>query len=90
MKDLIIPTKQDNAINISEINEDFSGLIIAYQKDLPIGYIQYVSGDWNFYMAINGDDNIENSMVSLLDLIYTIKSKYSNINFKVLEFSYDN
>ena len=49
MKDLIIPTKKTDSIDISEITDDFDGIIIVYKDTNAIGYIQYVSGDWNYY-----------------------------------------
>ena len=47
MKNLIVPKKQEDSISLAEITEDYKGLIIVYNDENPIGYIQYVSGEWN-------------------------------------------
>lgn len=39
MKDLIIPNKVENAINLSDITHNFEGLIIAYKGTEAAGYI---------------------------------------------------
>ena len=84
MKDLIIPTKKTDSIDISEITDDFSGIIIVYKDTSPIGYIQYVSGDWNYYDSIDGECPIE-SENTLYELVRKINSTY-NATFKVIEF----
>ena len=84
MKDLIIPTKKTDSIDISEITDDFSGIIIVYKDTSPTGYIQCVSGDWNYYDSIDGECRIE-SESTLYELVRNINSKY-NATFKVIEF----
>ena len=84
MKDLIIPTKKTDSIDISEITDDYSGIIIVYKDTSPTGYIQCVSGDWNYYDSIDGECPIE-SESTLYELVRNINSKY-NATFKVIEF----
>ena len=84
MKDLIIPTKKTDSIDISEITDDFKGIIIVYTDTNPIGYIQYVSGDWNYYDSIDGECPISTEK-TLYELITTLNKIY-NATFKVIEF----
>ena len=84
MKDLIIPTKKTDSIDMSEITNDFSGIIIVYKDTSPIGYIQYINGDWNYYDSIDGECLIE-SESTLYELVRNLISKYS-ATFKVIEF----
>lgn len=86
MKNLIVPKKQEDSISLAEITEDYKGLIIVYNDENPIGYIQYVSGDWNFYRSIDGEEyNVSHTI--LFETIDEIEDTFStNITFKVLEF----
>ena len=86
MKNLIVPKKQEDSISLAEITEDYKGLIIVYNDENPIGYIQYVSGDWNFYRSIDGEEyNVSHNI--LFETIDEIENMFStNITFKVLEF----
>lgn len=86
MKNLIIPEKQKDSISLAEITEDYKGLIIVYNDENPIGYIQYVSGDWNFYRSIDGEECIVSHNI-LFETVDEIEDTFStNITFKVLEF----
>lgn len=84
MKDLIIPTKKTDSIDISEITDDFGGIIIVYKDTNPIGYIQYVCNDWNYYETIDGERSVA-SESTLYELVQNINSTY-NATFKVIEF----
>lgn len=87
MKELRIPVQSDNYVDLSEINRDFSGIIVGYNKDKAVGYIQYSEGVWYFLEGIDWEDGKDNAESSPLDLItYLIKSKKCD-NFKVIEFS---
>ena len=85
MKDLIIPTKKTDSIGISEITYNFKGVIIVYNGTNPIGYIQYVNGDWYYYESIDGEDTVE-SEGTLYELIKSLTNIKSTRNFKVIEF----
>ena len=53
MKNLIIPAECDNSsINITDIDNEFNGLIIAYKNDVPFCYIQY-NNQWEYNSTIN-------------------------------------
>lgn len=85
MKDLIIPTKKTDSIDISEIIDNFKGVIIVYNGTNPVGYIQYVSGYWNYYESIDGEDTVESDN-TLYELIKSLTNIKSQRNFKVIEF----
>lgn len=88
MKELRIPVQSENVIDVSEIDRNFSGLIIGYKDRRMIGYIQYKSGDWRFLSNIDAGDYIDWKS-NLLDLITClIESKECN-HFKIMEFSYE-
>lgn len=38
MKELRIPVQSDDYVDLSEINRDFSGLIVGYNNDKAVGY----------------------------------------------------
>lgn len=85
MKELRIPVQSDDYVDLSEINRDFSGLVVGYNNDKAVGYIQHSDGVWYFLEGIDWEDGKDDAE-SLLDLItYLIKSKKCN-NFKVIEF----
>lgn len=92
MKDLIIPNKVENAINLSEITEDFKGIIIAYNNDKAIGYIGCSDGEWGTHNYTWGlmssvlvyDYSYEED--SLNNLINKLLKDRICTNFKVIEF----
>lgn len=86
MKDLRIPIPSDQSVDLSEINQDFKGLIIGYKEDRAIGYIQYCDGTWYFIVDINSEGSINDDEV-LLDLIKSLVKRNICDHFKVIEFS---
>lgn len=85
MKELRIPVQSDDYVDLSEINRGFSGIIVGYNNDKAIGYIQYSDGMWYFLEGIDWEDGRDGEE-SLPDLItYLIKFKKCS-NFKVIEF----
>ena len=86
MKDLRIPVPSDQSVDLSEINQDFKGLIIGYKGDQAIGYIQYCDGTWYFIVDIDSEGSIDNDEI-LLDLINSLIKKNICSHFKVIEFS---
>ena len=89
MKDLIIPNKSNEVVNLSEINQYFKGIIIGYNGSKAIGYIQYVSNDdyYTLFTSINDDDFLPNSEDETIAGIinYLIDQKICT-SFKVIEF----
>lgn len=85
MKDLIIPNKIENAVNLSDINIDFKGLIIAYKNTEAVGYINWYDGNWNYSDSINYTDPLF-VYDTLKDCIDDIVTEHNVTNFKVIEF----
>jgi len=86
MKDLYVPIPSEQSIDISEIDVDFLGLIIAYKENKAIGYIQYYDGFW----YLNDSTHWESSTFyedTLIKLITVLIEKNICDHFKVIEFS---
>lgn len=88
MKDLIIPNKVKNAINLSDINFNFKGLIIAYEDTEATGYINWYDGYWVYADSLNYDDR-HDCFSTLTECIECIAEDYGVTNFKVIEFTND-
>lgn len=85
MKDLIIPTKVENGIYINDIDLRFPGLIIVFEDNKAIGYIQSNDNMWKWYDTIEGGESIDSRM-NLENLVNSIKEIKPNVVFKVLTF----
>lgn len=85
MKDLIIPTKVENGIYINDIDLRFPGLIILFEDNKAIGYIQLNNSMWNWYDTIEGAEPVDRRM-NLENLLNNIKEIKPNVVFKVLTF----
>lgn len=85
MKHLRIPVKSDQEIDLSAISRSFRGIIICYNEDRPVGYIQYYDCYWYFLPDIDWEDSEEHEeeLIALIEEL--IKSKKCN-HFKVIEF----
>lgn len=86
MKNLIIPAECDNSsINITDINNEFNGLIIAYKNNMPFCYIQY-NNQWEYNFTINSEYS-ENWDDTLINLIKNLNEEEPNLIYKVIEFA---
>lgn len=85
MKDLIIPTPSEDRVNISLINQDFKGIIIAYKGDKAVGYIQYYDSNWYIISNIDWDSSIAYDH-TLLGLVTSLVNSKKCTHFKVIEF----
>lgn len=85
MKDLIIPNKVENAVNLSDITHNFEGLIIAYKGTEAAGYINWYDGNWNYSNSINYTDPLF-LYDTLKECIDAVMTDYNITNFKVIEF----
>lgn len=75
MKELRFPeTENPSYIDISEITDEFSGLIIGYKNEKPVGYFQYLTDleTWYFMTSIS-DSNIDPNISEIRLLIEAIK-----------------
>lgn len=65
MKDIILPSESSDAIDLGAINENTTGIIIAYKGCNAIGYILYYGADdepWELYGGINSECDILNDV----------------------------
>lgn len=85
MKDLIIPNEVENAINLSDINPDFKGLIIAYKDTEVTGYINWFDDYWSYCDSINYEDPTQ-TCSTLKECIDWVLGSGNATNFKVIEF----
>lgn len=85
MKNLRLPEISDNSIDISQITESFSGIIVGYKNNKSIGVILYDNCNWFFFKTIclEGDYECDTSLYQLIK--YLIERQICT-NFKVLEF----
>lgn len=86
MKDLIIPVPSENQVDVSQINPDFKGIIIAYKGDKAVGYIQYCNGSWYIMTDIDMDGNMDYDDTPL-GLITSLVASKKCTHFKVIEFA---
>lgn len=87
MKDLIIPDNNSkDCINIANIDNGFSGIIIAYKDGKPVQFIIAKEYEWescNRIDCIDSDGYIEDSLLCLCNKLI---SNGVATNFKVIEF----
>lgn len=86
MKDLRLPIKSDSVMDLSEITSDFSGIIIGYKSNKPVGQILYYDGTWYFHTNINWDNYTSIQEYSLPELISRLIKDNKCNSFKVIEF----
>lgn len=85
MKELRIPIQSNDYVDLSAVDKDFRGIVVGYNNDEAVGYIQYSDGTWYFLRGTDWEDSQADSE-TVLDLIsYLISSKECN-HFKVIEF----
>lgn len=85
MKDLIIPNKVKNAFNLSDIDINFKGLIIAYKDTEAIGYVNWYDDCWMYCNSLNYEIGCE-TFDTLQECIDYVMNIYKVTNFKVIEF----
>jgi len=82
MKKLIIPTKQEDSVDISEISDDFEGLIIGYINGIINGLALYDNNArvWLYIQQINIGETIYEED-SIFGLINSVRSRNPKIEF---------
>ena len=81
LKNVIIPASVENSVNISDITDDFRGIILVFSKDTPIGCILYLDYSWRIWNSIC-DSHISEKYDHLIELV----KDYPNYTYKVIEF----
>lgn len=87
MKNLTLPTKNKDTIDISLINPNFKGIVIAYNKDYPVQYIAASDGYW--YSSNTIDDTVAsncNNGDNILEVCNSLLNSKLATHFKVIEF----
>lgn len=85
MKDLIIPINASNTVNLSDITEDYSGIIICFKKGEAVGYIAYYCPDW-YYLSSIDQKSSNYDECSLPNLVNHLINDGVCDSFKVIEF----
>ena len=87
MRDIRLPETSDKVIDVSNINENISGIILAYKYNKPVGFIVYKDEDnaWKYFNDITIDCSYEDNenLPKLLKAI--ILNKYAD-SFKLVDF----
>lgn len=87
MRDIRLPETSDKLIDISDINEDISGIILAYKYNKPVGFIVYdnENKEWKYFDDITIDCSYKcNENLSAL-LKNIMSSNYAD-SFKLIDF----
>ena len=89
-----LPIKKEDSIDLSEITQEYNGILIVFVKNVCVGFIIYDTYDYtwkiynnisliNEYSIIPTDYNCN----SLIEIVNILKSKYDNtISIKALPF----
>jgi len=82
LKDIIIPEPTENTVSISDITENFKGIILAFSKDKTVGYVTYDNCYWVLCNSIDNSNYMSTEYVYLTELI----KDYPEYSFKAIEF----
>lgn len=85
MKELRIPVPQDDIVEVSEISDDYKGIILCYNGEKAVGYIFHNYDTWYY----NIDIDVEESMTdddTLISLIKRLVQAGTCNRFKVVTF----
>ena len=85
MKDLRIPTPSKESVDLSEITAEFQGLVVGYNGNDAVGYIQYSDGDWGLFTDMHWE-NLQCGCESVVELINSLIRTGKCTHFKVIEF----
>ena len=87
MRDIRLPETSNKFIDVSDINENISGIILAYKYNKPVGFIgyDYEDKEWKYFDDINIDCSYKcNENLSIL--LKTIMSSNYADSFKLIDF----
>ena len=87
MRDIRLPETSDKLIDISDINKDISGIILAYKYNKPVGFIVYddENKEWEYFDDITIDCSYKCNE-NLSALLKTIMSSNYADSFKLIDF----
>ncbi len=85
MKDIRLPETSDKVIDVFNINENISGIILAYKYNKPVGFIVYKDEEWEYFDDITIDCSYKYNE-NLSKLLKTIMASNYADNFKLVDF----
>lgn len=87
MRDIRLPETSDKFIDVSDINENISGIILAYKYNKPVGFIVYddENKEWEYFDDITIDCSYKCNE-NLSTLLKTIMSSNYADGFKLVDF----
>lgn len=87
MRDIRLPETSDKFIDVSDINENISGIILAYKYNKPIGFIGYDNENnaWEYFDDITIGCSYEDNE-NLSKLLKAIISNKHADSFKLVDF----
>ena len=85
MRDIRLPETSDKFIDVSDITENISGIILAYKYNKPVGFIVYKDEEWEYFddIAIDCSYKCNENLTKLLKAI--MSSNYAD-SFKLIDF----
>ena len=87
MRDIRLPETSDKVIDVSNINENISGIILAYKYNKPVGFIGYdnENNSWEYFDDITIDCSYKCNE-NLSKLLKAIMSSNYADSFKLIDF----
>lgn len=85
MRDIRLPETSDKVIDVFNVNENISGIILAYKYNKPVGFIVYKDEEWEYFDDITIDCSYKYNE-NLSKLLKTIMSSNYADNFKLIDF----
>lgn len=85
MRDIRLPETSDKVIDVFNVNENISGIILAYKYNKPVGFIVYKDEEWEYFDDITIDCSYKYNE-NLSKLLKTIMSSNYADSFKLIDF----
>nr|DAL02234.1 MAG TPA: hypothetical protein [Caudoviricetes sp.] len=85
MRDIRLPETSDKVIDVFNVNENISGIILAYKYNKPVGFIVYKDEEWEYFDDITIDCSYKYNE-NLSKLLKTIMSSNYADSFKLVDF----
>lgn len=87
MRDIRLPEISDKFIDVSDIDENTKGIILAYKYNKPVGFIAYddENKEWEYFDDITIDCSYKCNE-NLSTLLKTIMSSNYADSFKLIDF----
>ena len=87
MRDIRLPETSDKVIDVFNINNNISGIILAYKYNKPVGFIAYddENKEWEYFDDITIDCSYKYNE-NLSELLKAIMSSNYADSFKLVDF----